>query len=320
MTVPYLARLACLSLAAYFLLHTVFAAAVCAVSRRAVRAAEALRPRDGARLLLALRLLPAMLALLAVAAILVPSFLWLEPTETPEAAGAACLLAASLGAFLCLGGLARGLRAAFESRRYTRLFDRLARTERIAGFPVRVVDARAPLLALAGVAPPRVVISRGIIDALAPEQLAAALAHEEAHRRSHDNLTRLALLIAPRLVPGVRAFSVLERSWARLAEWAADEAAVANDPDRRLALADALIRTVRLGCAAVPACSLATSLLADPADLQARVARLLHAPAGRRSGSHCWVAAGFAVAALALIAAQPATLYSVHELLEGLMR
>jgi Zn-dependent protease with chaperone function len=221
-----------------------------------------------------------------------------------------------------MAALARGLRAVAQSRRYTRMCGRLARPDSVAeGFAVWVVDATVPVLALAGVVRPRVVISRGMMEALETEQLSAALRHEEAHRRSRDNLKRLALLLAPEILPGLRAFRALERAWARVTEWAADEGAAADDARRRLALADALVRTVRLGCAPRPAGPLAATLLDDPVDLEARVTRLLEAPTGARPSARYWAAAaGLAAGALAVLLLQPGTLYSVHWLLEGLMR
>ncbi len=321
MTVPYLVRLVCLSLACYFLLHTALAAAVWAVAGRAIRAAERLWPPDAARLLLALRLLPATLAGLAVAGLCVPSFLWLEPSGTAEEAGGACLAAALLGGAVWMAALGRGWRAVAQSRRCARMCGRVARPDSVAeGIAVWVVDATAPVLALAGVMRPRVVISRGLMEALETEQLSAALRHEEAHRRSRDNLKRLALLLAPEILPGLRAFGPLERAWARGTEWAADEGAAAGDARRRLALADALVRAVRLGCAPRPAGPLATTLLDDPLDLEARVTRLLEAPTGARPSARYWAVAGLAAGALAVVLLQPGTLYTVHWLLEGLMR
>jgi hypothetical protein len=321
MTVPYLVRLACLSLACYFLLHTALAAAVWAVAGRAIRAAERLRPRDAARLLLALRLMPATVAGLAVAGLCVPSFLWLEPSETAEEAGGACLAAAVLGAAVWIVALGRGLRAVAQSRRYSRMCGQVARPDSVAeGFAVWVVDAAAPVLALAGVVRPRVVISRGLMEALETEQLSAALRHEEAHRQSRDNLKRLALLLAPDILPGLRAFGRLDRAWARVTEWAADEGASAGDARRRLALADALVRAVRLGCVLRPAGPLGTTLVEDPVDLEARVTRLLEAPTGTRASARYWGVAGLTAGALAVLLLRPGTLYSVHWLLEGLMR
>ena len=321
MTVPYLARLACLSLACYFLLHTILGAAVWAFSGRVVGAVERMRPRDAARLVLALRLLPPIAALVAVAALCIPSFLLLEPSETVEAAGIGCLLAAVLAASLWVVSLARAVRAALQSRRYVRLCGRVARPLRMRNAPpIWVVDSPAPLLALAGVARPAVVISRAMMQALESDQLAAALAHEAEHRRSRDNFKRLVMLALPEILPGVRAFAALERAWVRISEWAADEAAAAGDPRKRLALADALVRTARLGGAPRPAGPLSTTLLDDPAELQMRIARLLDEPACPVAGPKCWTTLALAAVALALIAIQPGTLYSVHWLLEGLMR
>ena len=322
MTVPYLARLLCLSLACYFLVHTALAAMVWATAGRAIRVAERLRPRDGARLLLALRLLPATLACVAVAGLCVPSFLWLEPSETAEEAGGACLVAALLGAAVWIAALGRASKAVAQSWRYTQICGQVARLDTVAdGSLAWVVEAEVPVLALTGVFRPRVVISRGLMEALDAEQLSAALRHEDAHRRSRDNLKRLALLLAPEILPGCRAFATLERAWARVTEWAADEGA-AGDARQRLALAEALVNVVRLGCAGMPAGPLATTLLENPLDLEARVGRLLETPSSGDPGGRYWAAAAGCLAggALAALLLQPGTLYSVHWLLEGLMR
>ena len=74
--------------------------------RRARRAAHAAAPAG--RFLLALRLLPAALALFVVAGLCVPSYLWLEPETGPEEVGAGCLAAAILAAVLWGTSTARG--------------------------------------------------------------------------------------------------------------------------------------------------------------------------------------------------------------------
>jgi beta-lactamase regulating signal transducer with metallopeptidase domain len=258
---------------------------------------------------------------LAVLGLCIPSFLWLEPEKTPEAVGVSCLVAAALGAAVWTAAITRGFRAAAQSRRYSRLCARAARPERFAeNVNISVVDVPVPVLALAGVTRPRTVISRGLLEALSPEQLAAAVAHEEAHRRSGDNLKRLALLATPEILPGVRAYAALDRAWVRISEWAADEGAVSGDPQRRLALAEALVRTVRLGWTRPVAGPLAASLLEDPVDLETRVARLLDDPVERRPATRYGMAAAIAAVSLAALAMYPDTLYSVHWLLEGLMR
>src|SRR5271170_5118958 len=104
----YLARLLCLSLACFFLVHLTLAAIVAAGASRCLRWADRMKPRGAARFLLALRLFPAMGALFAVAGICVPSYLWFEPKGAQEDVGAAFLAAALLGAVTCVVSMARG--------------------------------------------------------------------------------------------------------------------------------------------------------------------------------------------------------------------
>jgi Zn-dependent protease with chaperone function len=302
MTAPYLLRLVLLSLGCFFLLHLALAAAVAALSGRAMRAAEQMAPQAGARLLLLLRLLPAAGAALLVAGLCAPSYLWLEPAGGAEDVGWLCVTAAAAGAWIWGAGLARAARALLRSSRYLRHCRAIA-------------DGDAPVVLLAGVWRPRLVVSRGVRKALTAEQLAAAIRHERAHRASRDNLKRLALAAAP-WGPGLQR---LERNWAKLAEWAADDRAAAGNPRRPLALAAALVRVARLGTAtAGPA--LATSLMADAADLKVRVERLLN-PRQARTPRRRWsVAAAIAAAAAIALGARPETLYAVHGWLEGLMR
>jgi hypothetical protein len=302
MTVPYLLRLLCLCLASFFALHAILALAVSMIAPRAIRRAERMRARAGAGLLLALRLLPPGLALVVVAGICAPSYLWLEPNASPEEVGMVFLGVALTGAALGVAGLERALRAAMLSAR------------RLRDCP-RLIESDAPVLMLAGVVRPRLVVSRGVIGALAPDQLAVAVRHEWAHRMAHDNLKRLLLLAIPDVLPRLRGLRSLERAWARMAEWAADDRAVGRSSRRSVALAAALVRVARMGSA--PALTpLATSLLADRGDLAARVDRLLH-PAARPAASRAWIVSGAACGVvLSAAAIQPATLRAAHRLLE----
>jgi hypothetical protein len=308
MTMPYLLRLLCLCAASFFLLHLALAAAVAAVAGRAVRLAEGMAADGGARLLLGLRLLPAVLAALLVAGICAPSYLWLEPEATAEQVGWPCLAAAVLGGWICAAGLARAARAAVRSSRSLRHCRTMAESD-------------APVVLLAGVFRPRLVVSRGVRQALAPDQLAAALRHERAHRAAHDNLKRLVLAATPDAVPFGHGLRRLERGWARMAEWAADDRAAAGSTRRSLALASALVRVARMGAQpALAASPLATALMADAGDLETRVERLLNprTPAlASRMRRWWWPAAAVGTAAVLF---QPGTLYAAHRVLEELMR
>src|ERR1017187_10273537 len=77
-----------------FVVHSVVGVVVAAGGGAAVRAARRMRPRLAGRFLLALRLLPAALGLFVVAALCVPSYLWLEPETNAEELGAECLASA----------------------------------------------------------------------------------------------------------------------------------------------------------------------------------------------------------------------------------
>ena len=322
MMLSYLLRLFCLCLAAFFLVHTAAGLLVTLTARLAVRAARGMPPRRAARFLFTLRLLPAALALFFVLGVCVPSYLWLETEVSGEEVGAACLAAAALAAAQCAFALTRGLRAAARTRRHARAWQQAARTSILPGAasPVWILDARPPVLALAGVFRSRLVISRPVLHALSPEQLAAALRHEEAHRRSHDNLKRLLLLLAPSLLPGVHGFAALERAWARFTEWAADDAAVAGNPASSLSLATALVRVARLGGAVSPS-PIAAAFLGDTSELSERVDRLLcpitAAPAPRRNPLAIAGALALSLAAACLL--HPASLASAHRLLEDLI-
>jgi len=185
-----------------------------------------------------------------------------------------------------------------------------------------VVETPAPCLALAGLLRPRLLVSRDVLDALSPQQLTAALQHERAHRDSRDNLKRLLLLLSPGLLPFGAGFGCLDRAWARFTEWAADDRAVAGNPRRSLWLAAALVRVARLQTP--PAIPLASSLLGEPRDLAARVARLLDQAPARQLPERRIPAAPVGVwlllaAGWAAVLLHPATLSTAHHLLERLI-
>ena len=324
MMAPYLVRLFCLSLAVFFLIHCAVGLAVAVSGPAAIRAARRMRPRLAERFLLMLRLLPAALALFVVVGICVPSYLWLEPEINAEEVGAGCLTAAILAAALWTISVGRGVRAAVLTARHARSCERLGRRSTLAGSsePVWILDSPAPLFALVGVFGSSVAISTRVMNALTAGPLDAALRHEEAHRVSRDNLKRLLLLLAPGLLPGFHGFDALERNWARFAEWAADDEAVAGDANLSLYLAAALVRVARMGGVSTPS-PLSASFLGDSHEISARVDRLLiPAPfAPIRTGSAAVTAAGVALAAAGFAATifNPATLESAHRIIERLI-
>jgi hypothetical protein len=324
-TLPYLPRLFCLGLASFFLIHLVTALAIALLAPRAIRAVQGFAPLRASRLLLTLRLLPFGLAVFAVLGICVPSYLWFEPELIQESVGFPCLFMALLG--LALWGIAvtRGVRAAVWSFLFTRRCWRSGHEVQLAGKnpPAMVIEGSTPLLALAGIVRPRLVISEGVVNALSEEELSVAFLHERAHQISRDNLKRLCIFLTPGIAPLLNGFRELERSWISFAEYAADEAAAAGDARRSLALASALIRVARLGTMS-PLSPIAISFLEDASDLSARVDRLLaQAPALESPNRLSWREMGAVLILAGCLASmffKPSTFQFVQSILERLIR
>jgi len=187
-----------------------------------------------------------------------------------------------------------------------------------------LVSSGPPLIALAGLFRQRVLVSSEILETLPADELELAISHERAHAASADNWKRLLLALAPDAAPFLRLYGNLERGWVKFTEWAADEAAAQGDPRRSLSLASALVRVARLS-AGPELPSAISPLVADRAGLAARVERLLRPSAAppraakpRSSALLLTALASTALAAFTL--SQTATLVSVHEILEQLIR
>ncbi|HEX4545898.1 MAG TPA: hypothetical protein VH110_06020, partial [Candidatus Acidoferrum sp.] len=249
MMVPYVLRLLCICLAAFFLVNAVLSLFVSLASRAVIRVLEKKQPRSATRFLLWLRLMPSTLGFAAVLVLCIPSYLWLEPESVPERVGWVCLALVLLAVATLAFALARGVRALVTSARFNWTWQQAGRLAHLPGDHSNavIVEKEAPLLALAGVFQPRLFISQGVFRALAPEELELALRHENAHRFSRDNLKRLLVLLAPNSIPFLPGFSLLDESWAKLSEWAADDEAVEGDSHRALSLATALLRVAQLG-------------------------------------------------------------------------
>jgi hypothetical protein len=305
--IAYYTRLVCLSFACFFLVNLTANIAVRLIAPRAVAKAAKLGADSAARLLLTLRLTPALAAAFAVTALCIPSYLWLEPSGAAEDFGLACSMAAALGLAVSARSVWRAARAVVRSRNFT-----------AAGSnEISIVDAPGSFMATTGLLRPRILVSRAAAEALSPDQFDAAVRHERAHWSSRDNLKRLFQLAAPDPLPFVRgAAPMLDREWARFAEFAADDRATEGDADRCVSLAEALVLMARAG--SPPELPLATSLIADSRDLAARVDRLLSGVPAQEPAHHPWKTAGMIGAAVLCCAmvANPVSLARVHELLE----
>jgi Zn-dependent protease with chaperone function len=327
MTASYSLRLLFACLASFFLIHSVMCLAVRALEARALRFAEQLTSRAAARLFLLLRVLPAGIAIVLVAALCAPSYLRFEPNAGGERVGLACLTSAFLGLVVWTLALGSGLRSAIHALRFIRACRRSGRVVHLAGEPseLLVVRGQQPFLTQCGILRPDFVISERVLSHFSRAELDAALGHERAHWLSRDNLKRLVLRFLPAIIPFSRGFAGTECGWAKFTERAADDFVSARGPGAALSLASALVRLARMrATTAQPLCvPQAASSLRGSDDLSGRVHRLLapsRVPA--KASAPVWVlcsAGGLLVAGCVGVLVSPTLLMSVHQVVERLL-
>jgi Zn-dependent protease with chaperone function len=319
----------CLALATLLSINALAACAVAAVWRALLAKWTRAWSADArARLLFALRFAPFALALLFVAALIVPSYLRYEPAATAEAVS----LKLAVLAAVSIMGLAlaawRGLMAWLTTRRLIADWLRHAEPITLPGvaLPAFRVAHKFPVVAVVGALRPRLFIAGQLFDALSPVELSAALAHERGHLAARDNLKRTLLRACRDVLMIVPAGRALDRAWAESAEAAADEhAAETGDSATALDLASALIKIARLiptgTQAAMPAGVFLIGEFAN-GNLAWRVERLaqLAGAQARRTrvrtfGVNFWTCA-CALLVLSFIAADTRALAATHAMLE----
>ena len=263
--------------------------------------------------LLWLRVFPITGALAFAAALVLPTFLYYEPPHTDEPLRRTMTAIAAIGIAVLIRSLWRVGSTWLATRRLSHRWRRAGRrtTEVAPGLPAFVIDEPFPTVAVIGCVRPALFVSQRVLDECAPDEIRAMAAHERAHVSSLDNLKRLLLRGCPRLPLGAR----LESAWSMAAEEAADAAAVAAEPDRRLDLANALIRLARL--APPPDLPEGVSAFYHGGSIESRVRLLLDPPAPTASGQErlFLLLAGITLA-LAFIVSAPA----IHAGMEALVR
>jgi Zn-dependent protease with chaperone function len=321
----YTWRLLYLCCATFFVLHLALAAVTRLNAGTAMRMAARMKPSSAARFLFFLRISPMALTIFVVLAFCVPSYLCLEPQATGEKVGFICFSMAALGAAIWILSITRVVSAVRGTVRYLHQCERHGRKIAVPGepSPALLLADKAPVLAVAGVVHPRLVISKRVFHGLTVKQREAALLHERAHRTSRDNIKRFLILLSPDVLPFVRTFRALEHTWAKFTEWAADDQAVEGDSHRALSLASALVAVARMGSR--PKLSyLFSSLVHDDHELTERVDRLLRPQPNPGKPAEVLVpflasAGALLSGAVALVVLWPGSLSLVHQALERLV-
>ena len=233
---------------------------------------ERMLPGSRARALFMLRAFPAFAG--ALAAVLCSwSFVRYEPARTVEQPGL-ILIAAAVGT-LCLGAIAliRTGQAWARSIACSRLAHHCERRTR-DGASVCVVRTAYPLAAVTGVFRPRMIVSDALLSSCPDDEIDLIFAHEAAHVNRADNLARVLVLLLPDPLRLLSAGRRIENAWSAAVEEAADDDAAGGIPERRAALASALVRVA--GLARTPPPTWMPELAFFQGDnLERRVRRLL---------------------------------------------
>lgn len=289
--------------------------------------------RSRAQVLFAMRTSPPALALIFVAAFLIPAYLAYEPYSTTEVVSkklAALALVSAIGVALALW---RGLKSWRATRKLLRQWLAGAETIRIdqVGIPVFRIEHPFPVMAVVGSIKPRLFVAKRVLESLSDEELQAALAHESGHLAQRDNLKRVLIRGCRDVLAIVPCGRSLDRAWAENAEAAADESAASHGTAVALNLASALIEIARMVPAGSrPTLPLAALLLGNETDgVKVRVKRLLDlagtgVPRNRRSSQiarWCGPTLFFsAICLLLLLSINASTLVALHDAIEQAVR
>ena len=258
---------------------------------------------------------PGLTALVFAVAVVLPAFVLFEPEGKNEWPRGLLVALASIGfayAWVIIVRVARALRV---SRSWTLSWMDTASPLSLADcdVPAFSIDAGFPVVVVAGLFRPQLLIDRRVLEQCTPAELAAIAAHERAHVLTHDNARRL--LIAAFAGP----HSSAAHQWRHAAEYAADERA-ANTPLAAADLASALVKIARMGY--TPSLdATALSAINDGGLLEARVRRLLAAEVNVLQPRRHWalIVGIFSFAVTFVYAARP-ILGSIHSLTELLIR
>jgi Zn-dependent protease with chaperone function len=204
--------------------------------------------RTRAELLFVMRMGPPVIAIIWIAAFMIPSYLVYEPYSTNEFVSKKLGALASISAIGVTCAVWRGLRSWLATRSLLKKWLRDATPIKLDGIDVPAfrLSHSFPIIAVVGTLQPRLFIAEHVLHSLSGDELAAAVAHEYGHLAAHDNLKR-SLLRASRaallIIPCGRS---LDRAWGEASEAAADEYAAQQSSSVALNLASALVRIARL--------------------------------------------------------------------------
>ena len=285
-----------------------------------------------ARLLFSLRILPAFLAFLTVSLLLVPAYLAHEPRHAAETVSFKLALLAIFSATGIAVSIYRGIGTHRATADLTSDWLRQGKPIQIPGIDIRSyeINHAFPLIGIVGFLRPRLFIARQVLEVLTPEEIAAAVGHENGHLKARDNLKRGLLQACRDVLLIIPCGRLLDRSWSEASEEAADENAARQGNGVALDLASALVKIARIipvgGRPTMPAGVFLLGLLGDEETkgIKSRVRRLIALATTERQRSHydvftslvVWGPATMLLIGFVIAATDPYLLARVHHLIE----
>ena len=224
---------------------TMAAAGFGRLSKRVLRNCSA---RTSAEILFVMRIAPPVIAIVALVAFMIPSYLIYEPHKTEEFVSWKLGTLAALSAIGVALAIYRGVRSWFATRSLLRQW--LAGSTQIQldaiTVPTFVVQHQFPIIAVVGALRPRLFIAHQVLESLSHEELAAAIAHECGHLAAHDNFKRSVMRISRAALLLIPCGRSLDGQWSDASESAADEHAAQRSSLVALNLASALVRIAKM--------------------------------------------------------------------------
>jgi hypothetical protein len=315
MLLSYWLRLACLVLFSVGIIQVTLHSLLRFVLPLAKRGIDRMPARFQERIYFVGPVASHVLALLLSLLVVAPQYIRGETNPLQERVGVVCVTGAVLVAVRYLYGLLRAIQLLLQMHRAHMHHDEPVVL--MGDMAVHICADGYPLLAVAGLFSPRIILSQRLLDnaAFSPQLLEIALEHERAHVRHHDNLKHFVLASLSFSVLGMD--GSLQR-WRYAAEQAADDDAVSGSSARAILLAETLLVAARVvPPQRTPAFSL--GLLPHEEELDQRIGRLLRddsvlAPTVTPSWRHMMYAATFLLAsACALLHLFAASLHEVAE-------
>jgi len=286
--------------------------------------------RTRAEILFVMRIGPPVLAIIAIVAFMIPSYVAYEPHATDESVSWKLGTLAALSAVGVSLAIWRGLRSWLATRSLLR--DWLAASTRIeldaTNVPTYILDHSFPIIAVVGAFRPRLFIANHVFESLSEEELAAAITHEYGHLAARDNFKRSVMRVSRAALLLIPCGRSLDRAWSDASESAADEYAAQKSSLVALNLASALVRIARMipkGQQQNMPAAVSAFLNEDTPGVKVRVRRLVELAATdpRLLVSNAsivrftpWFVLALTVAVGIAIESRPQVLAGVHHLVE----